>query len=140
MSRSSRPQPGAAWRFAATLIGTLCVGIAPACGAAAAAGTDRSGAVTIAAPGADSPGEAKSSGGIAHGGDELQLGAPGKAPKAARSLFRCWQDGRMIYEGRGYAALPKSQVAAELKSGDSTAGTVQVLDLYQGLCVLELPK
>ena len=140
MSRCSEPQPGAAPRAAVALLGTLLAGIALGCAAAGAPASDRSDAVSIAAPGREPPGEAKSSGGNARAGDDRQSGEPGRAPKGARSLFRCWQDGRMIYEGRGYGALPKSQVAAELKSGDGAAGTVQVLDMYQGLCVLELPK
>lgn len=73
--------------------------------------------------------------------EERQPPAPGKSPKSLpRSLFRCWQDGRMIFEGRGYGALPQPQVAAELKSSDGSQGRVQVLNMYQGLCVLELPK
>ena len=46
----------------------------------------------------------------------------------------------MIFEGRGYGALPQSQIVAELKSSDGGQGRVQVLNMYQGLCVLELPK
>jgi len=81
--------------------------------------------------------EVKSGGAPAQASDERPGGAP-KAP--TRSLFRCWQDGRLIFEGRGYAALPPSQIAAELKSSESGSGRVQLLDLYQGVCVLELPK
>ncbi len=46
----------------------------------------------------------------------------------------------MIFEGRGYGALPQSQIAAELKAVDGASGRVQVLDMFEGLCVLELPK
>jgi hypothetical protein len=56
------------------------------------------------------------------------------------SLFRCWQDGQIIFEGRGYGALPPSQIAAELKAADGGSGRLQVLDMYHGLCVLELPR
>ena len=66
---------------------------------------------------------------------------PGRSPKGPpASLFRCWQDGRIIFEGRGYGALPPSQIAAELKAVDGGSGRLQVLDLTRGLCVLELPK
>jgi hypothetical protein len=46
----------------------------------------------------------------------------------------------MVFEGSGFGPLPQTQVAADLKVADGGAGRVQVLDLYQGLCVLELPK
>jgi hypothetical protein len=86
----------------------------------------------------DQPGSAAES---VRPSDARALPAPGKSPKAPTlSLFRCWQDGRMIFEGRGYGALPPSQVAAELKAGDGALGRVQVLDMYEGLCVLELSK
>ena len=62
---------------------------------------------------------------------------PAKAPL---SIFRCWQGGRLIFEGRGYGPLPSSQIAADLKAGEGATGRVQVLDMFEGLCVLELPK
>lgn len=65
----------------------------------------------------------------------------GRTPKGPPlSLFRCWQDGRVIFEGRGYGALHASQIAAELKAADGGSGRLQLLDLQRGLCVLELPK
>ena len=36
--------------------------------------------------------------------------------------------------------MPQSQVAAELKGGEGSTGRLQVLDMYDGFCVLELPK
>jgi hypothetical protein len=77
----------------------------------------------------------------ARGSAERQAPVAGKSAKGQpQSMFRCWQDGRMIFEGRGYGALPQQQIAAELKAADGAAGRIQVLDMYQGLCVLELPK
>ena len=73
--------------------------------------------------------------------EERQPPGPGRTPKGPpRSLFRCWQDGRIIFEGRGYGALPTSQVTAELKAGEGGSGRIQLLDMYGGTCVLELPK
>jgi len=136
MSRFNKQSARTAWRAAATLVGTPLVIIALGCAAAATLASDHF---------ADRPSIGATVIGLS---DEARAGAMrplddrpsgGRPAKGARSLFRCWQDGRMIYEGRGYSALPKSQVAAELNSGDAS-GTVQVLDLYQGLCVLEMPK
>jgi len=109
-----------------------------ALGSAATLAADKShDSISINTPGSELSDEAKSGTGSVQVGDEK----PGAAPKApARSLFRCWQEGRLIFEGKGYAALPPSQIAAELKSGESGSGRVQVLDMYQGICVLELPK
>ena len=133
MSRFSELKARGPWRPVATLLALVALGFA-----AATLASDRSReALVIRTTAADSHDE------VGPGNSPSRADEPsglGKAAKSPRSLFRCWQDGRMIYEGRGYGALPKSQVAAELKSGDSAAGTVQVLDLYQSLCVLELPK
>jgi len=102
---------------------------------------DRSDAVNVRARFADTGDEAGSAAGSAPSSEEKQPPAPGRGPKGPpRSLFRCWQEGRMIFEGRGYGALPSSQVSAELKASDGASGRVQVLDMYQGVCVLELPK
>ena len=121
-----------AWRAGATLLGIIALG----CAAAATLASDHlSDRLSIGATVIGLPDEAR--GGAMRPLDDRQSGS--RPAKAARSLFRCWQDGRMIFEGRGYSPLPKSQVAAELNSGDAS-GTVQVLDMYQGLCVLELPK
>jgi hypothetical protein len=75
-----------------------------------------------------------------HAYDPKLAGAPGQSSKATGSVLRCWQGGQMIFEGRGYAALPPSQVTADLRPADSSAGRVQIMDFYEGLCVLELIK
>jgi hypothetical protein len=119
-----------------TLIGIVALG----CAAAALPSEESVDSVTIGASGAEPSDAAKPAGQAAQFPDEKQAGAAAKALKGPRSLFRCWQGGRMIFEGRGYGPLPQSQIAAELKPGDGGSGRVQVLDLYEGLCVLELPK
>ena len=124
MSRSSETRAIGPWRPVVTLL----VAAGFACAAAAAMCADSAGALTIHAQAADPLDEAR------------RATAPGRSQKSSQSLFRCWQDGQMIFEGRGYGALPQSQIAAETKQGDGTAGRVQVVDLYQGICILELPK
>jgi len=136
MSRFSELRPGAAWRAAVTLMGVVALG----CAAATLPSDDAGDPVTIRAWGKERSDEAKPADGASQASEERPLPGPGKAPKASRSLFRCWQGGRMIFEGRGYGPLPQSQIAAELKPGDGGSGRVQVLDLYESLCVLELPK
>jgi hypothetical protein len=136
MSRFNKLPARSAWRAAATRVGTPLVIIALGCAAAATLASDHfADRPTIGATVIGLSDEARA--GAMRSLDDRPSG--GRSAKGGRSLFRCWQDGRMIYEGRGYSALPKSQVTAELNSGDPS-GTVQVLDLYQGLCVLELPK
>jgi hypothetical protein len=109
--------------------------------AAALASDDSLDAVNVRAQIAEALDQTGSAGGSVRTPEERPLPALGKSPKGPpRSLFRCWQDGRIIFEGRGYGALPPSQIVAELKASDGTSGRVQVLDMYQGLCVLELPK
>jgi hypothetical protein len=120
---------------------TLITAAALGCVAATRASDDSLDAVDVRTQVAEPVDKAGSAAGSAPASEERQLPAPGKSPKSPpRSLFRCWQDGRMIFEGRGYGALPQSQVAAELKSSDGATGRVQVLNMYEGLCVLELPK
>ncbi|MBV8211510.1 MAG: hypothetical protein JO133_15750 [Burkholderiaceae bacterium] len=132
MSTFNKPGPVAVRCAIAAVMGLLALG-----SDATLAADKAHDSISITTSGSELSDEAKSSTGSAQIGDEK----PGAAPKApARSLFRCWQEGRLIFEGRGYTALPPSQVAAELKSAESGSGRVQVLDMYQGICVLELPK
>ena len=122
-------------RAAVALIGVVVLDYA----AASFAQDEPVGSVSIGTPGGQPSDEAKSA---ARPLEERPPGLPFRAPapKAPRSLFRCWQHGQIIFEGRGYGALPASQVAADLKPGDGASGRVQVLDLYEGVCILELPK
>jgi hypothetical protein len=63
-----------------------------------------------------------------------------KIAKPASSEFRCWQGGQMIFEAKGLGPLASTQVSADMKPADGSGGRVQVLDMYEGLCILELPK
>jgi len=71
--------------------------------------------------------------------DRNAAGAAAKASKGKRSLFRCWQ-GRMIFEGRGYGRCRRSQIADRDGRVWRWRGQGSGVDLYEGLCVLELAK
>ena len=120
-----------AWRTAAALIGVVALGW----GSVTFARGEPLEGLTLDSARAQLSDEAKPSAGFAQAPDDKAKGS-----KNPRSLLRCWQAGRQIFEGRGYTTLPQAQIAAELKSTDGAAGRVQILDLYEGLCVLELPK
>lgn len=69
------------------------------------------------------------------GRDASVLSAARGAP--ARSSFRCWQEGKLIYEAPPGVQAPRLQAAVELRArGD---GSVRVIDLRHGLCILETP-
>jgi hypothetical protein len=122
---------GGARRAAAALIGVVALGW----GSAAFALEERLEALTLDSTRAQLSDETKPGAGSAQAPDDKAKGL-----KTPRSLLRCWQGGRLIFEGRGYSTLPQAQIAAELKPADGATGRVQILDLYEGLCVLELPK
>jgi hypothetical protein len=139
MSRFSKAEQG--WCAAVALLG-VCI-TALGVSAAARAVEEPTRAVSIGARvGTEAPDEGKPAGGAMRSSEDKGEGAQSKAAvaKPPGSLFRCWQDGRLIFEGRGYGALPQSQVAADLRPADGASGRVQILDMYEGLCVLELPK
>ena len=53
-----------------------------------------------------------------------------------RSSFKCWQEGRLIFESNGMT-LPESGSGGVTPMKGPNGRTVQVLDLRQGLCILE---
>ncbi len=53
-----------------------------------------------------------------------------------RSSFKCWQEGRLIFESNGMT-LPESGSGGVAPMKGPNGRTVQVLDLRQGLCILE---
>ncbi len=140
MSRSSEALPSRGM----SSVGAMLIAIAALAWTAQAPADEAdqpASSVTLGAPGKRQSDQAKPA--AASGPDlgERRLPTPVKPPKGApRSLFRCWQEGQLIFEGAGYGALPPTQIAAELKAADGGAGKVQVLDLYQGVCILEVAK
>lgn len=53
-----------------------------------------------------------------------------------RPLMRCWQDGKLIYEGGGMT-VPAAAASAsiELRNGNTLA--LQIFDLKSGMCLLD---
>jgi hypothetical protein len=132
-------QPRSTWCAGAILIGLVALG----CTAQALAyeSDQPANSVTLGAPGKKPSDEAKPAAASGQDSEERPLPTPPKSPKSPpRSLFRCWQEGQVIFEGRGYGALPASQIAGELKANDGGTGRIQVLDMNRALCILELPK
>ena len=136
MSKSSELRRTGPWRVPVM----LTIALTLVCAATTSASDESVDAVTGRGLGAKATDAVKPRSASAHAADERPTPALGRSPKSERSLLRCWQDGQMVFEGRGYGAMPQSQIAAELRQGEGAAGRIQVLDLYQGLCVLELPK
>lgn len=138
MSRFSKVRPSGAWRAAVALTGIVAFG----CVAEALAFDEPVHGVTIGTPGKEASDEAKPASAPVRAREREEVPPQPKVPtpKPPRSLFRCWQHGQIIFEGRGYGPLPTSQVAADLKPADPASGRVQVLDMYDGMCILELPK
>jgi len=122
----------------AAVILLTCVWLA--CAGPALSADEAVDAVSIGSSNAEPSNEAKPGGASTHASEERPAATAAKPAKGPRSLFRCWQGGRQVFEGRGYGAMAQSQVAAELKGGEGATGRVQVLDMYDGFCVLELPK
>ena len=55
--------------------------------------------------------------------------------KTPRSVLKCWQEGRLVFESSG-VSLPEGGNGAMAIKG-SNGNSVQLLDLRQGLCILE---
>jgi hypothetical protein len=58
------------------------------------------------------------------------------ADDTPRSLLKCWQEGRLIFESSGMT-LPENGSGGVAPMKGPNGRTVQVLDLRQGLCILE---
>ena len=56
-------------------------------------------------------------------------------PRQRRPLLRCWQEGRLVFEGSGVLPSAQGQAAIELRNATGTA--LQVFDLKNGLCLLD---
>jgi hypothetical protein len=55
---------------------------------------------------------------------------------APRSVLKCWQEGRLIFESNDMT-LPESGSGGVAPMKGPKGRTVQLLDLRQGLCILE---
>ncbi len=56
-------------------------------------------------------------------------------PRQRRPVLRCWQEGRLVFEGSGVLPSVQGQAAIELRNASGTA--LQVFDLKNGLCLLD---
>lgn len=53
-----------------------------------------------------------------------------------RPILRCWQEGKLVYEGTGMTMPPTSPGSPiEMRSGNALA--LQIFDLKSGLCLLD---
>jgi hypothetical protein len=53
-----------------------------------------------------------------------------------RHTIRCWQEGRLVYEAAGVSPAGRVAAAIELRSEQDVV--LQVVEMRNGLCVLEL--
>ncbi len=58
-------------------------------------------------------------------------------PRAGkRPLLRCWQEGKLVYEGTGMSVASQQGTASiDLRNGSAMA--VQIFDLKNGMCLLD---
>jgi hypothetical protein len=56
-------------------------------------------------------------------------------PRQRRPVLRCWQEGKLVFEGSGLTPVVQGQAAIELRHAAGTA--LQVFDLKNGLCLLD---
>jgi hypothetical protein len=53
-----------------------------------------------------------------------------------RPLLRCWQEGKLVYEGAGMSVASQQGTASiDLRNGSAMA--VQIFDLKNGMCLLD---
>ena len=55
-----------------------------------------------------------------------------------RATLRCWQEGKLVYESAGVAPIGRNATSIEFRGADGE-GSLQLLDLKHGLCVLDTP-
>lgn len=58
------------------------------------------------------------------------------APRARRPVLRCWQEGRLVFEGAGVAA-PAALPAGAVEMRGAGGSPLLLLDLKSGLCLLD---
>ena len=59
--------------------------------------------------------------------------------KAGGDTLRCWQHGRLLYEGSGFRASSERHANAISVPRASDGDTVTVYDLKDGICILSKP-
>jgi hypothetical protein len=71
----------------------------------------------------------------------LRAREAGRTPEgtAQRSILRCFQSGRLVFESSGQLPLASDAAGHNFGSSDRDVPSIQVLDLHQGLCVLQSP-
>jgi hypothetical protein len=131
MSRRSDELVGPALRLAAATL------IVFGAGAGAAMAQDSPSANSIKAMGAAAAGAAAKDAKPAPNPKD----AAAQATTAARSgggrkpVMRCWQEGKLLFEGAGMTPAAIGQASIELRNGGGIA--LQVFDLKNGLCLLD---
>ncbi len=93
---------------------------------------------------------------VANAGLDLAVDASTTSPQAAtrrpdasvlsarkgerrEPTLRCFQEGRLVYEGSGLTPAARSTTPLDFRSTRSRQIAVQVLDLKSGLCLIENP-
>ena len=109
MSRSSRPSSLQRWTIVAAALAV--------CGAAPA----------------ETPDNAKPSARTRPAPVESMARITDGSPK---STLKCWQEGRLIFESNG-VSMPDGAAGAAVAIKGANGRTVQLLDMRQGLCILE---
>ncbi len=63
-------------------------------------------------------------------------GARNAAPYKPENRVRCWQEGRMIFEASG-VNVDRAATVNTLETLKAGAGTIQLFDFKNGLCIME---
>lgn len=123
MSRSSKH---AAWLAAACAVAAL--------GSAPVLAQDSPTAASIKALQGKDGGDAGKGKGVVAPKDAAVSSAVPRVGK--RPLLRCWQEGKLVYEGTGMSVASQQGTASiDLRNGNNMA--VQIFDLKNGLCLLD---
>jgi hypothetical protein len=106
------------------------LGLAPAVPAASPASSAPSGS-----PATSSPEPSDKAVSLHHANDGAS--AASYAIKPGQANLKCWQQGHLVYESSGVQSVDKAARAVKLPKGGNAEGLVQLIDLQQGLCILE---
>lgn len=61
----------------------------------------------------------------------------GRKADPRRPTLRCFQEGRLVYEGSGLVPVSRSSSSFDFRLAGSSGVAVQVLDLRNALCLVE---